>query len=169
MTRRVAIRASGSSPPGHGREAPGGSGAGRSGAGPITRFDPVQSPREVRVRGQGFRSRRVLDKKEVRRFHLFAQCRDRPAEQAVTDACLASNWANGCEARRRHHRTGRAGCRRSRKTPRALSRKDRAGCRRSSVPMYMPNVAPRSSRTLRAKDPLLHGVCWRSSPRVATR
>jgi len=41
---------------------------------------------------KGFEPARFLDKKEVRRFDLFAQFAIGAAEQAVTDACLASNW-----------------------------------------------------------------------------
>jgi len=47
--------------------------AGRSGAGPITRFDPVQSPVKFACEVKGFEPGRFLDKKEVRRFDLFAQ------------------------------------------------------------------------------------------------
>src|SRR5438046_5627718 len=67
--------------------------AGRSGAGPITRFDPVQSPVKFACEVKGFEPTRFLDKKEVRRYDLFAQFAVGAAEQAVTDACLASNWA----------------------------------------------------------------------------
>src|SRR2546429_2792734 len=66
--------------------------AGRSGAGPITRFDPVQSPVKFACEVKGFEPTRFLDKKEVRRYDLFAQFAVGAAEQAVTDACLASNW-----------------------------------------------------------------------------
>src|SRR3989442_1727160 len=66
--------------------------AGRSGAGPITRFDPVQSPVKFACEVKGFDPAQFLDKKEIRRYDLFAQYAIGAAEQAVMDACLASNW-----------------------------------------------------------------------------
>src|SRR2546427_4912229 len=66
--------------------------AGRSGAGPITRFDPVQSPVKFACEVKGFEPTRFLDKKEIRRYDLFAQFAVGAAEQAVTDACLSNNW-----------------------------------------------------------------------------
>src|SRR2546428_2367986 len=66
--------------------------AGRSGAGPITRFDPVQSPVKFACEVKGFDPAQFLDKKEIRRYDLFAQYAIGAAEQAVMDACLANNW-----------------------------------------------------------------------------
>src|SRR2546427_6487806 len=66
--------------------------AGGSGAGPITRFDPVQSPVKFACEVKGFEPTRFLDKKEIRRYDLFAQFAVGAAEQAVTDACLSNNW-----------------------------------------------------------------------------
>src|SRR2546423_6397190 len=66
--------------------------AGRSGAGPITRFDPVQSPVKFACEVKGFDPARFLDKKEIRRYDLFAQFAIGAAEQAVADACLATSW-----------------------------------------------------------------------------
>src|SRR5437879_13718079 len=65
---------------------------GRSGAGPITRFDPVQSPVKFACEVKGFDPAQFLDKKEIRRYDLFAQFAIGAAEQAVADACLATNW-----------------------------------------------------------------------------
>src|SRR5438045_4546187 len=65
--------------------------AGRSGAGPITRFDPVQSPVKFACEVKGFEPTRFLDKKEVRRYDLSAQFAVGAAEHAVTDACPAGN------------------------------------------------------------------------------
>src|SRR2546428_1722246 len=67
--------------------------AGRSGAGPITRFDPVQSPVKFACEVKGFDAAQYLEKKEIRRYDLFAQYAIGAAEQAVTDACLASVWS----------------------------------------------------------------------------
>src|SRR5437879_8097051 len=66
--------------------------AGRSGAGPITRFDAAQSPVKFACEVKGFDPGRFLDKKEIRRYDLFAQFALGAAEQAVADACLTSNW-----------------------------------------------------------------------------
>ncbi|MGH7674352.1 MAG: beta-ketoacyl-ACP synthase II, partial [Gemmatimonadales bacterium] len=52
--------------------------AGRSGAGPITRFDPLA----------------YLEKKEARRLDLFAQFAMAASVQAVKDSCLDSRWAS---------------------------------------------------------------------------
>src|SRR5881396_2175445 len=67
--------------------------AGHSGAGPITRFDPRQSPVRFACEVRDFDPARYLEKKEIRRYDLFAQFAIGAAEQAVTDACLASNWS----------------------------------------------------------------------------
>src|SRR5437016_14590378 len=64
---------------------------GRSGAGPITRFDPAQSPVKFACEVKGFDPARFHDKKELRRYDLFAQFAVGAAVQAVTDACLANN------------------------------------------------------------------------------
>src|SRR2546428_1095453 len=66
--------------------------AGRSGAGPITGFAPVQSPVKFACEVKGLDPAQFLDKKEIRRYDLFAQYAIGAAEQAVMDACLANNW-----------------------------------------------------------------------------
>src|SRR3972149_6174783 len=66
--------------------------AGRSGAGPITRFDPAQSPVKFACEVKGFDAARYLEKKEIRRYDLFAQFAIGAAEEAVSDACLANSW-----------------------------------------------------------------------------
>src|SRR5260370_29470501 len=93
MTRRVAITGLGMVTP-LGTDVPSTWDAliaGRSGAGPITRFDPVQSPVKFACEVKGFEPARFLDKKEIRRYDLFAQFAIAAAEEAVTDACLASS------------------------------------------------------------------------------
>src|SRR2546428_3728757 len=57
--------------------------AGRSGAGPITRFDPAQSSVKFACEVKGFDAARYLEKKEIRRYDLFAQYAIGAAEQAV--------------------------------------------------------------------------------------
>jgi len=66
--------------------------AGRSGAGPITRFDPGQLPVKFACEVKGFDPTLYLDKKEARRFDLFTQFAMAAAVQAVTDACLEQTW-----------------------------------------------------------------------------
>jgi 3-oxoacyl-[acyl-carrier-protein] synthase II len=67
--------------------------AGRSGAGPITRFDPSQLSVKFACEVKSFDAGLYLDKKEVRRYDLFAQFAMAAAVQAVTDACLEKSWS----------------------------------------------------------------------------
>ena len=77
--------------------------AGRSGAGPITRFDPVQSSVKFACEVKGFDASRYLEKKEIRRFDPFAQYaigrgrrsghRRVPGEQ-LGCASISSAWAS---------------------------------------------------------------------------
>src|SRR5213082_313806 len=116
--------------------------AGRSGAGPITRFDPVQSPVKFACEVKGFEPTRFLDKKEVRRYDLFAQFAVGAAEQAVTDACLASNW-DSVDLKRVGAivGTGTGGLQTFEENARALFEKGPSRVSPFFVPMYMPNVA----------------------------
>lgn len=62
--------------------------AGRSGAGPITRFDPAALSVKFACEVKQFEAARYLEKKEIRRFDLFSQFAMAAAVQAVNDACL---------------------------------------------------------------------------------
>jgi 3-oxoacyl-[acyl-carrier-protein] synthase II len=62
--------------------------AGTSGAAPITRFDPAQLPVRFACEVKGFEPDRYLEKKEIRRYDLFAQFAIGAAAQAVKDSCL---------------------------------------------------------------------------------
>ena len=66
--------------------------AGRSGAGPITRFDPAALPVRFACEVKGFDPAQYMEKKEIRRYDLFAQFAIGAAAQAVSDACLERNW-----------------------------------------------------------------------------
>jgi 3-oxoacyl-[acyl-carrier-protein] synthase II len=66
--------------------------AGRSGAGPITRFDPAALSVKFACEVKGFDPALYLDKKEARRYDLFAQFAMGAAVQAVNDACLDKSW-----------------------------------------------------------------------------
>src|SRR2546428_501465 len=116
--------------------------AGRSGAGPITRFDPVQSPVKFACEVKGFDPAQFLDKKEIRRYDLFAQYAIGAAEQAVMDACLASNWEK-VDLRRGGAiiGTGTGGLQTFEENCRALFEKGPSRVSPFFVPMYMPNVA----------------------------
>ncbi|HVH09413.1 MAG TPA: beta-ketoacyl-ACP synthase II [Gemmatimonadales bacterium] len=116
--------------------------AGRSGAGPITRFDPVDSPVKFACEVKGFDPARFLDKKEMRRFDLFAQFAIGAAEEAVTDACLASNW-DQVDLKRIGVLvgTGTGGLQTFEENCRALFEKGPSRVSPFFVPMYMPNVA----------------------------
>src|SRR5881398_2325201 len=116
--------------------------AGRSGAGPITRFDPVQSPVKFACEVKGFDPAQYLDKKEIRRYDLFAQYAIGAAEKAVTDACLASNWS-AADLKRVGVLigTGTGGLQTFEENCRALFEKGPSRVSPFFVPMYMPNVA----------------------------
>src|SRR5438046_1457820 len=125
--------------------------AGRSGAGPITRFDPVQSPVKFACEVKGFEPGKFLDKKEVRRYDLFAQFAIGAAEEAVADACLATNW-DSVNLKRVGVLigTGTGGLQTFEENCRALFEKGPSRVSPFFVPMYMPNVG--------TKNELLHGV-----------
>src|SRR2546428_90354 len=144
MTRRVASTGLGSVPPlGTDGQTPGGGViAGRGGAGPITRFDPVQSPVKSACEVKGSEPTRFLDKKEIRRYDLFAQFAVGAAEQAVTDACLSNNW-DKVDLKRIGAivGTGTGGLQTFEENARALFEKGPSRVSPFFVPMYMPNVA----------------------------
>jgi len=116
--------------------------AGRSGAGPITRFDPVQSPVKFACEVKGFDPAQFLDKKEIRRYDLFAQFAIGAAEEAVRDACLASSW-DKVNLKRVGVLigTGTGGLETFVENCRALFEKGPSRVSPFFVPMYMPNVA----------------------------
>ncbi|PYO65551.1 MAG: beta-ketoacyl-[acyl-carrier-protein] synthase II [Gemmatimonadetes bacterium] len=94
MTRRVAVTGLGLVTPVGNTAADSWSAlvAGRSGAGPITRFDPARLPVRFACEVKGFEPGLYLEKKEIRRYDLFAQFAIAAAAQAVNDACLDKSW-----------------------------------------------------------------------------
>jgi 3-oxoacyl-[acyl-carrier-protein] synthase II len=116
--------------------------AGRSGAGPITRFDPVESPVKFACEVKGFDPAQFLEKKEIRRYDLFAQFAIGAAEEAVRDACLASSW-DKVNLKRVGVLigTGTGGLETFVENCRALFEKGPSRVSPFFVPMYMPNVA----------------------------
>ena len=116
--------------------------AGRSGAGPITRFDPVQSSVKFACEVKGFDASRYLEKKEARRFDPFAQYAIGAGEEAVADACLANNW-DAVDLKRVGVLigTGTGGLATFEENCRALIEKGPSRVSPFFIPMYMPNVA----------------------------
>src|SRR5213080_2370962 len=137
--------------------------AGRAGAGPITRFDPVQSPVKFACEVKGFDPAQFLDKKEIRRYDLFAQYAIGAAEQAVMDACLASNWEK-VDLRRVGAiiGTGTGGLQTFEENARALFEKGRAACRRSSSPCTCRTWRRRWSRCATARRGRITAPCRRA-------
>lgn len=116
--------------------------AGRSGAGPITRFDPARSPVKFACEVKGFDPAQYLEKKEVRRYDLFAQFAIAAGEQAVSDACLAGNWDKvNLKRVGAIVGTGTGGLQTFEENCRALLEKGPNRVSPFFVPMYMPNVA----------------------------
>ncbi|HYK09442.1 MAG TPA: beta-ketoacyl-ACP synthase II [Gemmatimonadales bacterium] len=66
--------------------------AGKSGAGPITRFDPALLPVKFAHEVKNWDPSLYLEKKEARRYDLFAQFAMGAAVQAVRDSCLEERW-----------------------------------------------------------------------------
>lgn len=64
--------------------------AGTSGAGPITKFDASRQQVRFACEVTGFDPQQYIDRKEARRYDLFAQYAIAAAHQAVTQAGLAS-------------------------------------------------------------------------------
>jgi 3-oxoacyl-[acyl-carrier-protein] synthase II len=62
--------------------------AGRSGAGPITKFDPARLQVRFACEVKGFDAAQYMDRKESRRYDLFAQFALGAAHQAITQAGL---------------------------------------------------------------------------------
>src|SRR2546427_332921 len=144
MRRRVAITGLGVlTPLGNGVQRRGeGLVPGRSGAGRTTGSDRVQSRVKFAGEVKGFDPAQFLDKKEIRRYDLFAQYAIGAAEQAVMDACLASNWEK-VDLRRVGAiiGTGTGGLQTFEENARALFEKGPSRVSPFFVPMYMPNVA----------------------------
>ena len=116
--------------------------AGKSGAGPITRFDPKQSSVRFACEVKGFDASRYLEKKEVRRFDPFTQYAIGAAEEAVGDACLTNNW-NDVDLKRVGVLigTGTGGLTTFEENCRALVEKGPDRVSPFFIPMYMPNAA----------------------------
>src|SRR3989440_4245280 len=91
---------------------------------------------------KGYEPAKFLDKKEVRRYDLFAQLAIGAADQALADACLVNYW-DKLDLRRAGVLigTGTGGLRTFEENCRALFEKGPSRVSPFFVPMYMPNVA----------------------------
>ena len=68
--------------------------AGKSGAGPITKFDPSRFQVRFACEVKGFDPLQYIDRKEARRYDLFAQFAMACAHQAITQAGLEGKFPN---------------------------------------------------------------------------
>ena len=66
--------------------------AGRSGAAPITRFDPARFQVRFACEVKGFDALQYMDRKESKRLDLFAQYAIAAAQEAITQAGLESGF-----------------------------------------------------------------------------
>ena len=66
--------------------------AGRSGAAPITKFDPAKLQVRFACEVKGFDAAQYMDRKEARRYDLFAQFALAAAHQAITQAGLENKF-----------------------------------------------------------------------------
>src|SRR5437773_4726466 len=99
MTRRVAITGLGFVTP-LGLDVPStweGLLAGRSGAGPITRFDPTGFETQIACEVKNFDPAQFLDRKELRRMDRFTHLAVAATAEALTDAdlCITPENADG--------------------------------------------------------------------------
>ncbi len=115
--------------------------AGTSGAGPITRFDPARLPVRFACEVKGFDPARYMEKKEIRRFDLFAQFAMAAASQALADAGIPD--LDGVDATRTGViiGTGTGGIATFEDQCRINLEKGPDRVSPFFVPMFMPNVA----------------------------
>ena len=116
--------------------------AGKPGAGPITRFDPARLPVKFACEVKGFEPSAFLDKKEIRRFDLFAQFAIGAAAQALKDSCLGESLA-GVDLTRIGViiGTGTGGIATFEENCRVYLEHGPSRVSPFFVPMFMPNVA----------------------------
>lgn len=117
--------------------------AGKSGAAPISRFDPSRLPVRFACEVKGFDPSLYLEKKEIRRYDLFSQFAIAAAAQAVQDACLDSK-TSGVDRRRRVGviiGTGTGGIGTFEEQCRIYLEHGPSRVSPFFVPMFMPNAA----------------------------
>jgi beta-ketoacyl-acyl-carrier-protein synthase II len=115
--------------------------AGKSGAGPITRFDPAQLPVRFACEVKGFDPSVYLEKKEARRYDLFAQFAIGAAVQAVSESCLEKTGTLDPKRVGVIIGTGTGGIATFEENMRAYMEKGPGRVSPFFVPMFMANVA----------------------------
>jgi 3-oxoacyl-[acyl-carrier-protein] synthase II len=115
--------------------------AGKSGAGPITRFDPAQLPVRFACEVKGFEPALYMEKKEVRRYDLFAQFAVGAAVQAVSESCLEKTGTLDPKRVGVIIGTGTGGIATFEENMRAYMEKGPGRVSPFFVPMFMANVA----------------------------
>ena len=115
--------------------------AGRSGAGPITKFDPAKLRVRFACEVKGFDPLRYIEKKEARRFDLFAQFSMGASVQAVSDSCIEKTGTLNPKRVGVIIGTGTGGIATFEENMRAYVEKGPDRVSPFFVPMFMANVA----------------------------
>jgi len=115
--------------------------AGRSGAGPITKFDPAKLRVRFACEVKGFDPLLYIEKKEARRFDLFAQFSMGASVQALTDSCLQKTGTLDPKRVGVIIGTGTGGIATFEENMRAYVEKGPDRVSPFFVPMFMANVA----------------------------
>jgi len=115
--------------------------AGRSGAGPITKFDPAQLPVRFACEVKGFDPLQYMEKKEARRFDLFAQFSMGASVQALSDSCVEKTGTLDPKRVGVIIGTGTGGIATFEENMRAYVEKGPGRVSPFFVPMFMANVA----------------------------
>ncbi len=115
--------------------------AGRSGAGPITKFDPAKLRVRFACEVKGFDPLLYIEKKEARRFDLFAQFSMGASVQALADSCLQKTGTLDPKRVGVIIGTGTGGIATFEENMRAYVEKGPDRVSPFFVPMFMANVA----------------------------
>ena len=143
MTRRVAITGLGVVSPLGNDAATTWEGlvAGKSGAGPITKFDPARLRVRFACEVKGIDPLKYIEKKEARRYDLFAQFSMGASVQAVSDACMETTGTLDPKRVGVIIGTGTGGIATFEENMRAYVEKGPDRVSPFFVPMFMANVA----------------------------
>jgi len=115
--------------------------AGKSGAGPITKFDPAKLRVRFACEVKGFDPLTYIEKKEARRYDLFAQFSMGATVQAVSDACIEKTGTLDPKRVGVIIGTGTGGIATFEENMRAYVEKGPDRVSPFFVPMFMANVA----------------------------
>ncbi len=115
--------------------------AGKSGAGPITKFDAAKLRVRFACEVKGFDPLQYIEKKEARRYDLFAQFSMGASVQAVSDSCIEKTGAIDPKRVGVVIGTGTGGIATFEENMRAYVEKGPDRVSPFFVPMFMANVA----------------------------